>query len=56
MDIKDLQDKLFKTGVLPVIAIESPEQALPLADALIQGGLAAAEITFRTEAAAAPPC
>lgn len=52
MDIKDLQDKLFKTGVLPVIAIESPEQALPLADALIQGGLPVAEITFRTEAAA----
>jgi 2-dehydro-3-deoxyphosphogluconate aldolase/(4S)-4-hydroxy-2-oxoglutarate aldolase len=52
VDIKDLQDKLFKTGVLPVIAIESPEQALPLADALIQGGLPVAEITFRTEAAA----
>lgn len=52
MDIKDLQDKLFKTGVLPVIAIESPEQALSLADALIQGGLPVAEITFRTEAAA----
>lgn len=52
MDIKDLQDKLFKTGVLPVIAIESAEQALPLADALIQGGLPVAEITFRTEAAA----
>lgn len=52
MDIKDLQDKLFKTGVLPVIAIESPEQALPLADALIEGGLPVAEITFRTAAAA----
>lgn len=51
MDIKNLQDKLFKTGVLPVIAIESPEQALALADALIEGGLPVAEITFRTAAA-----
>jgi 2-dehydro-3-deoxyphosphogluconate aldolase/(4S)-4-hydroxy-2-oxoglutarate aldolase len=43
VDIRDLQDKLFKTGVLPVIAIESPEQALPMADALIDGGLPVAE-------------
>ena len=39
-------------GVVPVIAIESAEQALPLADALIAGGLPLAEITFRTDAAA----
>jgi 2-dehydro-3-deoxyphosphogluconate aldolase/(4S)-4-hydroxy-2-oxoglutarate aldolase len=38
--------------VVPVIAIESSEAALPLADALIAGGLPIAEITFRTEAAA----
>jgi 2-dehydro-3-deoxyphosphogluconate aldolase/(4S)-4-hydroxy-2-oxoglutarate aldolase len=52
MDIKELQDKMYKAGVLPVIAIESPDQALPLADALIAGGLPVAEITFRTAAAA----
>ena len=39
--------------VVPVIAIESPGAALSLADALIEGGLPIAEITFRTEAAAA---
>lgn len=39
-------------GVVPVIAIESPDHALPLADALAQGGLPIAEITFRTKAAA----
>ena len=38
--------------VVPVIAIESPDAALPLADALIEGELPIAEITFRTEAAA----
>ena len=52
MEIKELQDKMYEAGVLPVIAIESPDQALPLADALIEGGLPVAEITFRTAAAA----
>ena len=45
-------DKLSGYGVVPVIAIESIESALPLANALIEGGLPVAEITFRTEAAA----
>jgi 2-dehydro-3-deoxyphosphogluconate aldolase/(4S)-4-hydroxy-2-oxoglutarate aldolase len=44
---------LKKNVVIPVIAIESAEDALPLADALIEGGLPVAEITFRTAAAAA---
>lgn len=39
-------------GVLPVIAIDRAEHAIPLADALLEGGLPAAEITFRTPAAA----
>jgi 2-dehydro-3-deoxyphosphogluconate aldolase / (4S)-4-hydroxy-2-oxoglutarate aldolase len=39
-------------GVVPVIAIEEPGHALALADALTEGGLPIAEITFRTEAAA----
>ncbi len=39
-------------GVVPVIAIERAADALPLADALLEGGLPIAEITFRTEAAA----
>jgi 2-dehydro-3-deoxyphosphogluconate aldolase/(4S)-4-hydroxy-2-oxoglutarate aldolase len=38
--------------IVPVIAIEQVEWALPLADALIAGGLPLAEITFRTAAAA----
>lgn len=39
-------------GVVPVIAIEQVKDALPLADALLEGGLPLAEITFRTAAAA----
>ncbi len=38
--------------VIPVVAIERPEDAMPLADTLIEGGLPCAEITFRTAAAA----
>lgn len=43
---------LHSLGVIPVIAIDSVNDALPLADALIEGGLPLAEITFRTAAAA----
>ena len=50
------QQSVFETigkyGVVPVVAIDSVEAALPLADALIEGGLPIAEITFRTAAAA----
>jgi len=45
-------DLLAKIGVVPVIAIDSIDHAVPLADALLEGGLGVAEITFRTEAAA----
>lgn len=45
--------KQFKElRVVPVVAIERAEDAMPLADALIEGGLPCAEITFRTKAAA----
>lgn len=36
------------TPVIPVITIEQPEQALPLAEALVAGGLPVLEITLRT--------
>jgi 2-dehydro-3-deoxyphosphogluconate aldolase/(4S)-4-hydroxy-2-oxoglutarate aldolase len=45
--------EVARYGVVPVIAIEAAEAALPLADALLEGGLPVAEITFRTAAAAA---
>jgi len=38
-------------GIIPVIEIDDSKDALPLAQALIAGGLPIAEITFRTEAA-----
>lgn len=47
-----LFERMRETGVVPVIAIEQAKDALPLADALLEGGLPLAEITFRTAAAA----
>ena len=44
-------DVLARHGVVPVIALDDAAAALPLADALIAGGLPVAEITFRTAAA-----
>jgi len=46
-------DELAAYGVVPVIALDDAEAALPLADALLEGGLPVAEITFRTQAAQA---
>jgi len=40
-----------KMRVVPVVAIQKAEDATQLADALIEGGLPCAEITFRTPAA-----
>jgi len=40
-------------SVVPVIVIETAEASIPLADALLDGGLPLVEITFRTAAAAA---
>lgn len=37
-------------GIVPVIAIDDAEKAVPLAKALVAGGLPVAEITFRTAA------
>jgi 2-dehydro-3-deoxyphosphogluconate aldolase / (4S)-4-hydroxy-2-oxoglutarate aldolase len=42
-----------RTTVIPVLTIEHLEDALPLASALVHGGLNVLEVTFRTEAAAA---
>ena len=48
----DMERKIYEMGILPVIKISDPATALPLAKALIDGGLPAAEITFRTACAA----
>ena len=45
-------EKIRKTGIVPVVVIEDAAAAAALSDALCEGGLPAAEVTFRTAAAA----
>ena len=49
----NIVETLGKAGIIPVIVIEKEEQAVPLAKALVKGGLPVLEVTFRTKAAAA---
>ena len=44
-------EEISKIGIVPVIALDSAEDAAPLAKALCDGGLPCAEVTFRTAAA-----
>jgi len=41
-------EELKKIGIIPVIKIDDAEKAVPLAKALISGGIPCAEVTFRT--------
>lgn len=50
--MSEIMNELYSIGLIPVIKIENPDDAVPLAKALIDGGLPAAEITFRTSSAA----
>ena len=50
--MSEIMNELYSIGLIPVIKIENPDDAVPLAKALIDGGLPAAEITFRTASAA----
>jgi len=44
-------EQFEEMGVIPVVAIQSAQDAMQLADTLMAGGLPCAEITFRTAAA-----
>ena len=48
----DILKQLSLIGIVPVIAIDDAADAVPLAQALCEGGLPCAEVTFRTAAAA----
>jgi 2-dehydro-3-deoxyphosphogluconate aldolase/(4S)-4-hydroxy-2-oxoglutarate aldolase len=41
-------ERLGKIGIIPVIKIDDPDKAVPLAKALVEGGIPCAEVTFRT--------
>lgn len=47
--MNELIKKISNIGIIPVIKIENPDSAVPIARALYEGGIPVAEITFRTE-------
>ena len=49
--MNELEEKFYEPGVVPVVVLEDAEDAVPLAQALVEGGLLSAEVTFRTAAA-----
>lgn len=49
--MNDVLKKIGEIGIVPVVAIQNDDDAVPLAEALTEGGLPIAEITFRTAAA-----
>ena len=50
--MKSVNERIYEIGLIPVIKITDPAKAVPLAKALVRGGLPAAEVTFRTSCAA----
>lgn len=49
--MQTISEQFYEYGVVPVVVVEDVKDALPLAQALTEGGLPCAEVTFRTEAA-----
>ena len=47
----EMMKQLQKLGIVPVVVLDRAEDALPLAERLVKGGLPCAEVTFRTAAA-----
>lgn len=47
----EMEKKIEELGIVPVVVLQDVKDAKPLAQALCDGGLPCAEVTFRTEAA-----
>lgn len=47
----EIIEKIKAIGIVPVIKIDNAKDAVPLANALCEGGIPCAEVTFRTSAA-----
>lgn len=52
MDKKTVLERIEQSGVVPVAVIDAAEKAVPLAKAMLAGGVDVIEVTFRTAAAA----
>ena len=49
--MNEVLEKIGELGIVPVVKIDDANDAVPLVEALVKGGLPIAEITFRTTAA-----
>ena len=49
--MNEVLEKIQKIGIVPVVVLDDAKDAAPLAQALCEGGLPCAEVTFRTAAA-----
>ncbi len=49
--MNEVLKEIYQIGIVPVIALHDAKDAKPLAQALCEGGLPCAEVTFRTAAA-----
>ena len=47
----DMYEKFRTIGIVPVVVLDDAKDAVPLGNALCEGGLPCAEVTFRTAAA-----
>jgi len=51
MDYGNTINQFRQIGIIPVVVLDDAKDAKPLGEALVKGGLPAAEVTFRTDAA-----
>ena len=47
--MKDLAERFHEVGVVPVVVLEDAKDAVPLAQALVEGGLPCAEVSVQRQ-------
>lgn len=48
--MSDVFERISEYGIVPLVTLDDPNDAVPLARALVEGGIPIAEVTFRTSA------
>lgn len=48
--MSDIFEQIGEYGIVPLVTLDDPNDAVPLARALVAGGIPIAEVTFRTDA------
>ena len=49
--MRDIYELFGRLGVVPVVVLNDADRAVPLARALLEGGVPVMEVTYRTAAA-----